>query len=180
MGHVLNVAIGFDAFDMQLIEVGETTIFARRGGGGAPLLLLHGFPETHVMWHRVAPMLAATFTVVCADLRGYGASGTPSSTDDHAPSTLPWRRGGRTPRASLPTSAVLTSTRSENLRISTPSAKSIARRPQSTSPMTKPTARKDARSSVRSARCGAGPAHSTNGIAMREDRSPSGAPGPRT
>jgi haloacetate dehalogenase len=49
------------------------------------VLLLHGFPETQVMWHRIAPMLAEAFTVVCADLRGYGQSGTPSSTPDHAP-----------------------------------------------------------------------------------------------
>lgn len=53
--------------------------------GGPPLLLLHGFPETHVMWRSVAPMLAADFTVICADLRGYGGSGTPTSTPDHAP-----------------------------------------------------------------------------------------------
>jgi haloacetate dehalogenase len=49
------------------------------------LLLLHGFPETHVMWRSAAPALAERFTVVCADLRGYGASGTPPSTPDHAP-----------------------------------------------------------------------------------------------
>jgi haloacetate dehalogenase len=49
------------------------------------LLLLHGFPQTHVMWHRVAPALAEEFTVVCADLRGYGTSGTPPSRPDHAP-----------------------------------------------------------------------------------------------
>jgi haloacetate dehalogenase len=67
------------------VDVGGTTIFARRKGDGRPLLLLHGFPETHVMWHRVAPVLARQFTVVCADLRGYGASGKPASTPDHAP-----------------------------------------------------------------------------------------------
>lgn len=78
-------ALRFEGFDARTIDVGETTIFARWGGGGPPLLFLHGFPETHVMWHRVAPALAATFTVVCADLRGYGASGTPPSSDDHAP-----------------------------------------------------------------------------------------------
>jgi haloacetate dehalogenase len=78
------MAMAFDAFDTHLIDVGETTLFARRGGVGPPLLLLHGFPETHVMWHRVAPALASAFSVVCADLRGYGGSGTPSSSDDHA------------------------------------------------------------------------------------------------
>ena len=75
----------FDGFDSMQVDVGGTTIFARRKGNGRPLLLLHGFPETHVMWHRVAPALARQFTVVCADLRGYGASGKPASTPDHAP-----------------------------------------------------------------------------------------------
>lgn len=52
-------------------------MFARLGGTGSPLLLLHGFPETHVMWHRIAPALAARHAVVLLDLRGYGASGKP-------------------------------------------------------------------------------------------------------
>ena len=50
-----------------------------------PLLLLHGIPETHLMWHKVAPRLAEDFTVVVTDLRGFGDSGTPPSTPDHAP-----------------------------------------------------------------------------------------------
>lgn len=75
----------FDGFDTAQVDVGETTIFARHKGDGRPLLLLHGFPETHVMWHRVAPALAERFAVVCADLRGYGRSGKPASTPDHAP-----------------------------------------------------------------------------------------------
>jgi len=75
----------FSGFSTSVVDVGETTIFSRRKGSGRPLLLLHGFPETHVMWHRVAPMLAEAFTVVCADLRGYGASGKPASRPDHAP-----------------------------------------------------------------------------------------------
>ena len=74
-----------DGFNSAVVDVGATTIFIRRKGDGPPLLLLHGFPETHVMWHRVAPVLAETFTVVCADLRGYGASGKPSSSPEHAP-----------------------------------------------------------------------------------------------
>ena len=74
----------FAGFETSVVDVGETTIFIRRGGSGRPLLLLHGFPETHVMWHRVAPVLAEKFTVICADLRGYGASGKPSVTADHA------------------------------------------------------------------------------------------------
>jgi haloacetate dehalogenase len=75
----------FSGFDTSVVDVGETTIFIRRKGGGRPLLLLHGFPQTHLMWHRVAPALAEEFTVICADLRGYGASGKPPSKPDHAP-----------------------------------------------------------------------------------------------
>jgi len=75
----------FDNFESCLIDSGETAIFIRRAGSGPPLLLLHGFPETHLMWHRVAPLLTADFTVICADLRGYGASGKPASSRDHAP-----------------------------------------------------------------------------------------------
>lgn len=67
------------------IDTGETTIFIRMKGSGPPLLLLHGFPQTHLMWRDIAPILAADFTVVCADLRGYGQSGCPASTPDHAP-----------------------------------------------------------------------------------------------
>jgi len=75
----------FDGFASASIEVDETTIFVRHAGRGPGLLLLHGFPQTHVMWRAVAPALTADFTVVCADLRGYGASGKPPSTSDHAP-----------------------------------------------------------------------------------------------
>ncbi|MUN36820.1 alpha/beta fold hydrolase [Actinomadura sp. NEAU-AAG5] len=73
---------GFTEFD---ITTTGTTIHGRRGGDGPPVLLLHGIPETHLMWHRVAPALAERHTVVAADLRGYGDSGTPPSTPDHAP-----------------------------------------------------------------------------------------------
>jgi hypothetical protein len=74
-----------DAFTSAEIQTGETSIFVRSCGSGPPLLLLHGFPQTHLMWHRVAPQLARNFTVVCADLRGYGRSGCPDSAPDHAP-----------------------------------------------------------------------------------------------
>lgn len=75
----------FDEFKTSEIQTETTSIFIRRYGAGSPLLLLHGFPQTSIMWHRVAPLLARQFTVVCADLRGYGQSGCPASTDDHAP-----------------------------------------------------------------------------------------------
>jgi haloacetate dehalogenase len=75
----------FAGFASSLVDVGDTAVFIRRKGTGPPLLLVHGFPETHVMWHRVAPLLAGHFTVICADLRGYGSSGKPASTPDHAP-----------------------------------------------------------------------------------------------
>ncbi len=54
------------------------------GGSGPPLLLLHGYPQTHVMWHKVLPRLAERFTVVATDLRGYGDSSKPPGGDDHA------------------------------------------------------------------------------------------------
>ena len=75
----------FPGFETSIVDVGETTVFIRRKGSGKPVLLLHGFPETHLMWHRIAPQLAEVFTVICADLRGYGASGKPPSTHDHLP-----------------------------------------------------------------------------------------------
>jgi Predicted hydrolases or acyltransferases (alpha/beta hydrolase superfamily) len=74
-----------DDFSATEIVTGETGIFVRTSGSGPPLPLLHGFPETHLMWRDVAPRLARDFTVVCADLRGYGQSGCPRSAPDHAP-----------------------------------------------------------------------------------------------
>ncbi len=71
----------FPGFASHWIDTRGTRIFARQGGSGPPLLLLHGYPETHVMWHRVAPALAERFTVVAMDLRGYGWSSVP----DQAP-----------------------------------------------------------------------------------------------
>jgi haloacetate dehalogenase len=75
----------FERFTSAAIGVDETEIFVRYAGRGAAILLLHGFPQTHVMWRDVAPALAAHFSIVCADLRGYGASGKPPSAADHAP-----------------------------------------------------------------------------------------------
>jgi haloacetate dehalogenase len=74
-----------DDFQTAEIDTGETSIFARWSGSGPPVLLLHGFPQTHLMWRGVAPLLTRHFTVVCPDLRGYGRSGCPASTPDHAP-----------------------------------------------------------------------------------------------
>jgi haloacetate dehalogenase len=74
----------FDAFEPAAIDVDGVRLFTRRAGSGPPLLLLHGFPETHLMWRDVAPLLARDFTVVCADLRGYGASDCPPSAADHS------------------------------------------------------------------------------------------------
>jgi haloacetate dehalogenase len=75
----------FDGFTLEHVPVPGGTIRLRRGGSGPPLLLLHGNPQTHAMWHRVAPKLAARFTVVCPDIRGYGFSLKPPATPDHAP-----------------------------------------------------------------------------------------------
>src|SRR5215208_5970049 len=74
-----------DDFTTSEIQTGETSIFVRSYGSGPPVLLLHGFPETHLMWRSVAPLLARDFTVVWADLRGYGRSGCPTSSPNHAP-----------------------------------------------------------------------------------------------
>lgn len=73
----------FDGFTHQQIETQETTINLVRGGRGDPILLLPGYPQTHVCWHRVAPILAERFTVVCPDLRGFGDSAKPSSDPQH-------------------------------------------------------------------------------------------------
>jgi haloacetate dehalogenase len=78
----------FDGFQVFDLPTPATTIHGRHGGAGPPVLLLHGIPETHLMWHRVAPVLAERFTVVASDLRGYGDSGTPPSTPDHSPYSM--------------------------------------------------------------------------------------------
>jgi haloacetate dehalogenase len=59
----------------------ELTLSGRHGGSGPPLLLLHGHPQSHAMWHRVAPTLAEKFSVVMMDLRGYGDSGRPAASE---------------------------------------------------------------------------------------------------
>ena len=78
-------AVTFEDFEAIEVQAEETTIFLRRFGSGSAVLLLHGFPQTHVMWRSVAPLLARHFAVICADLRGYGRSGCPASRSDHSP-----------------------------------------------------------------------------------------------
>jgi haloacetate dehalogenase len=75
----------FAGFAGRDLATPRGTIHARVGGDGPPLLLLHGFPQTHVMWHSVAGALAERFTVVAADLPGYGDSFRPPVADDHEP-----------------------------------------------------------------------------------------------
>jgi haloacetate dehalogenase len=71
-------------FERERIDADGVTINTWRAGSGPPVLLLHGYPQTHVIWHHVAPVLAERYTVVLTDLRGYGDSDKPDSTDDHA------------------------------------------------------------------------------------------------
>jgi haloacetate dehalogenase len=75
----------FDGFALDRVDVGEAVLRVRHGGAGPPVLLLHGHPRTHATWHRVAPQLARSHTVVCPDLRGYGQSSKPPTTPDHRP-----------------------------------------------------------------------------------------------
>ncbi|MEL6938966.1 MAG: alpha/beta hydrolase [Cyanobacteria bacterium J06598_1] len=74
----------FETFSVQKITVDNITLHTRIGGSGPPLLLLHGYPQTHVMWHKVAPALAQHFTIICPDLRGYGDSDCPPSDPAHS------------------------------------------------------------------------------------------------
>jgi haloacetate dehalogenase len=74
----------FAGFRVERLATPRGEILARVGGAGPPLLLLHGYPETHLMWHPVAPALAERFTIVAADLPGYGDSFRPPVTADHA------------------------------------------------------------------------------------------------
>jgi haloacetate dehalogenase len=73
----------FDGFDERRVVTTNGMIALRVGGSGAPVLLLHGFPETHLMWRDAAASLAKDFTVVCADLPGYGDSGVPADAPNH-------------------------------------------------------------------------------------------------
>jgi haloacetate dehalogenase len=74
----------FPGFVRSMVQTSGTTINVLKGGGGPPLLLLHGAPQSHVSWRLVAPQLAKEYTVVAPDLRGYGDSGKPPDGDGHA------------------------------------------------------------------------------------------------
>jgi haloacetate dehalogenase len=74
---------GFTGFELSRVDVGEVSLRVRVGGSGPPLLLLHGYPETHLMWCGIAGELARDFTVVAPDLRGYGESSAPATVPTH-------------------------------------------------------------------------------------------------
>src|SRR6516162_6216974 len=74
-----------DQFEAAEVKVGDNTIFVRRYGKGPPILMVHGFPRTSLMWRYVAPQLADNHTIICVDLRGYGRSDAPTSSEDHFP-----------------------------------------------------------------------------------------------
>jgi haloacetate dehalogenase len=74
----------FEGFERERIESPDAEIALVRGGSGPPVLLLHGYPQTHAMWHLVAPVLAEEFAVVATDLRGYGDSSKPFGDEDHS------------------------------------------------------------------------------------------------
>ena len=82
MASAATVFAGFEARDLP---TARGSVHAMVGGSGPPVLLLHGYPQSHLMWHSVAPLLAEDFTVVAADLAGYGASFRPTAAPDHMP-----------------------------------------------------------------------------------------------
>ncbi|MGF6753074.1 alpha/beta fold hydrolase [Paraburkholderia sp. GAS42] len=77
--------MSFEEFTPFHVAAGDVDIFGVKGGSGPPLLLLHGHPQTHLIWHRCAAQLAEHFTVIATDLRGYGASAKPPSDAAHTP-----------------------------------------------------------------------------------------------
>ena len=77
----------YPGFAAKWLDTAAGLIFARAGGQGPALLLVHGHPQTNVMWHRVAPLLGSHFTLVLPDLPGYGWSDVPKSDAEHAPYT---------------------------------------------------------------------------------------------
>lgn len=76
----------FSGFTERFVTLGDGRRFRlRQGGAGPTLVMLHGMPQTHYMWHKIAPSLAADYTVICPDITGYGQSSKPPATPDHAP-----------------------------------------------------------------------------------------------
>ncbi|HKN00269.1 MAG TPA: alpha/beta hydrolase [Candidatus Binataceae bacterium] len=75
----------FEGFTSRRIKTSGAEIALMHGGSGSPLLLIHGYPQSHVIWHKVAPRLAERFTLVVPDLRGYGASSKPATDKEHLP-----------------------------------------------------------------------------------------------
>jgi haloacetate dehalogenase len=73
----------FKNFKQDVIEVNGVNINYKIGGKGEPLLLLHGYPQSHVLWRKIAPLFAENYTVICSDLRGYGDSDKPQSDKKH-------------------------------------------------------------------------------------------------
>src|SRR5512146_3183189 len=87
----------FPGFTTEPVRANGIMVRVCHGGSGPPVLLLHGYPQTHVMWHQVAPALARHFTVICPDLRGYG-----DQTIDKEHATTVWRYFFLTQPAGLP------------------------------------------------------------------------------
>ena len=73
----------FSGFKKNFVKVNKGKIFCRFKGNGPPLLLLHGYPQTHVMWHKVSPELVNNYTVICPDIPGYGKSFKPTLSHNH-------------------------------------------------------------------------------------------------
>lgn len=73
-----------EGFQSSRIDTGEVTLAVQRAGAGVPLVLLHGFPQTHMTWEKIAPELARDFDVIIPDLRGYGGSDAPEAAPDHS------------------------------------------------------------------------------------------------
>ena len=77
----------FEDFTLEMIDLPGSRLRVRRGGSGPPVMLLHGHPRTHATWHRVAPLLFETHTVICPDLPGFGLSSKPPDSPDHGASS---------------------------------------------------------------------------------------------
>lgn len=75
----------FKNFKKSIVQANNVDINYVIGGSGPPILLLHGYPQSHVIWHKIAPALAEKYTVVVSDLRGYGDSGKPPTDERHEP-----------------------------------------------------------------------------------------------